>query len=191
MASSRGRCLHAASLRAAEAPSAAMRKLFTSRRPSASYDRPCTSPHQALDAGRAWPTGFSSSRMSRGSSTSSSAACARTGSRSTPLSTARRHRARRSATRRPRRARHDAAGAQRPRGAGDAVTTSKPTLPVIVLTARGEVEDRVSRPRRRRGRLPDEAVLAERARGAHPRPAAGRVAGAVDDARRPATSRST
>ena len=54
---------------------------------------------------------------------------------------------------------------------------AKPNVPVIVLTARGEIEDRVARTRRRRRRLPGQAVLDGRARGARARAAARRRAG--------------
>ena len=63
--------------------------------------------------------------------------------------------------------------------------------PVLMLTARADVEDRVAGPRRRRGRLPDEAVLV---RGAARTPARARAASAAASARRcckPATSGST
>ena len=41
-------------------------------------------------------------------------------------------------------------------------------VPILVLSARGAVGDRVAGPERGRGRLPAEAVLAGRARGAGP-----------------------
>ena len=72
-----------------------------------------------------------------------------------------------------------------------AVRRATPSVPVIVLTARGEIDDRVDGPRRRRRRLPGQAVLAGGARGSRPRPAARARAGLGEHAARPRTSRST
>ena len=45
-------------------------------------------------------------------------------------------------------------------------------VPILMLTARAETEDRVDRPRQRRRRLPGQALRAPRAAGPDPRPAA-------------------
>ena len=45
-------------------------------------------------------------------------------------------------------------------------------VPILMLTARAETEDRVERPRQRRRRLPGQAVRAPGAAGADPGPAA-------------------
>ena len=49
-------------------------------------------------------------------------------------------------------------------------------LPVIMLTARADEADKIAGPRCRRRRLPDQAVLDQRADGAHPRGAAAQGA---------------
>ena len=68
---------------------------------------------------------------------------------------------------------------------------AKPTLPVIVLTARGEIEDRVTGLDAGAVDYLHQAVLAERAGGTDPRPAACRRAGTRRPRSPAATSRST
>ena len=58
-------------------------------------------------------------------------------------------------------------------------------VPILMLTARAETEDRVDRPRQRRRRLPGQAVRAQGAAGADPGAAAAAAA-----ARQPPRSRS-
>ena len=51
-------------------------------------------------------------------------------------------------------------------------------VPIIVISARGREDDKVDRARRRRRRLPDQALRRQRAAGAHPGRAAPRAAAA-------------
>ena len=60
-------------------------------------------------------------------------------------------------------------------------------VPILMLTARTETEDRVERPRQRRRRLPGQALRAPGAAGADPRPAAPPAARAAPPRSRSAT----
>ena len=66
--------------------------------------------------------------------------------------------------------------ARRRRHRGDAAScASGRRVPIIVLSARGREDDKVGRARRRRRRLPHQALRRERAARAHPRRAAPRA----------------